>query len=283
MTNPLLWRPSGLLTSSKLFLDIQPIARVSILFAKLSILLLYLRIFFPAGTRKTTLWWLIHLTIWVNILYTVALTLATVLQCVPYGLPWGKTCINQYLVLILSSTINIISDIAVLIIPLGSIWALQMTQQVKWAVWALFAFGALAPLASIARLAYQIPNADSENKTVVYPTLLILATAEQVVAMVGGSIPIASATILRLLRGNSRSGSGQSPSYKRSTSQHIWPGREGHVRLPWRASDRHGSFALNDTLLVGSEEVLYPEEAYRSRDIELERTLSRSDASSGIR
>ena len=263
-------------------MDLQPIARVAILFAKLSILLLYLRIFFPTGASRTTLWWLIHLTMWLNILYTVALTLATTLQCVPYGLPWGNTCINQYLVLILSSAINIVSDIIVLIIPMGSIWSLQMSRKTKWAVWALFAFGSLAPLASIARLAYQIPKANSDNKTVVYPTVAILATAEQVVAMIGGSIPIVSATAIRLFRGTLGGSSGRSPQHRRTISQHVWPRREGHVRLQGGPLGRHGPFTLTDTLMTDSAEVIYAGEGGQGHGIEMKRTYIRSDTRTNI-
>ncbi|KAI0145330.1 hypothetical protein GGR57DRAFT_494529 [Xylariaceae sp. FL1272] len=131
---------SHLKNFSKLFQDSQLVARTAIFFARLSILLLYIRIFFPLGTDRTAFWWLIILTIVANFLYTLSLIFATTLQCVPYGLPFGSTCLNQYLVLILASTINIISDVAVLVIPIASIWKLQMSRERKLATWSLFAF-----------------------------------------------------------------------------------------------------------------------------------------------
>ena len=236
----------------------QPTARLAMLFAKLSILLFYLRIFFPAGVDRTTLWWLTWLTIVVNILYTIALVLATTLQCVPRGLPWGSSCINQYLVLIISSTINIISDIVVLVIPLFSIWALQMNRQTKWALWVLFAFGSLAPLASISRLAFQIVEANGTNKTVIYPVIVILALAEQTVAMVGGSIPIIRNTVVKMVTGK-RSMTRLTPWHKPATTwQTSWPGQGNRHKLKRGFVQRLDETDESNSMPQGSTEILYP-------------------------
>ncbi|GAP91807.1 putative integral membrane protein [Rosellinia necatrix] len=207
----------------KLWLDIQMAARVAIFFARLSILLFYIRIFFPIGTQKSIFWWIIQAVIWINTLYSVSLILVLTLQCVPYrNRPWGSSCVNQWLVLINASVINIISDIAVLAIPIASIIRLKTTKRRKWAIWALFAFGTLAPLASLARLGYQIPLADGENRTVIYPIVLFLATAEQTVAMIVGSAPIASGVIISTLRQKRRPAHLQ----KKTLTERFWPSRE---------------------------------------------------------
>ncbi|KAF3765041.1 hypothetical protein M406DRAFT_107002 [Cryphonectria parasitica EP155] len=179
-------------------------ARVGILFARLSVLLLYLRSFYPRGVTRGGPWWAIHAVIWINVLYSIALILVVCLQCVPYGLPFGDTCINEWLLLVLSSIINIISDFAILVIPLALIFKLQMSQNKRWAMWALFAFGSLAPLASVARLAYQIPTAESENKTVVYIVVSILAVAEQVVAVIVGCAPVVASLVIKVVRGRTK-------------------------------------------------------------------------------
>ncbi|KAI0467436.1 hypothetical protein F4859DRAFT_494423 [Xylaria cf. heliscus] len=207
----------------KLWLGVQMAARIAIFFARLSILLFYIRIFFPIGTIKSVFWWIIQAVIWLNVLYSISLILVLTLQCVPYHLPWGSSCINQYLVLVLASVINIISDIAVLVIPIAFIIRLRTTKRKKWAIWALFAFGTLAPLASIARLSYQIPLADGKNKTVIYPIVLFLATAEQTVAMIVGSAPIASGVIIGALRQKRP----PNPLLKNKTlTERFWPDRE---------------------------------------------------------
>ncbi|KAI0097211.1 hypothetical protein GGR51DRAFT_541864 [Nemania sp. FL0031] len=207
----------------KLWLDVQMVARIAIFFARLSILLLYIRIFFPIGTTKSIFWWIIQVVIWINILYSVSLILVLTLQCVPYHRPWGSSCVNQWLVLINASIINIITDIAVLTIPIASIIKLRTAKKKKWAIWALFGFGTLAPLASIARLGYQIPVANGTNRTVIYQIVLFLATAEQTIAMIVGSAPIASGVVIRIIRQKHP----RSPLLRnRTLTERFWPARE---------------------------------------------------------
>ncbi|TRX89767.1 hypothetical protein FHL15_009357 [Xylaria flabelliformis] len=182
-----------------------------------------LKEFLKARTVKSVFWWIIQAVIWLNVLYSVSLILVLTLQCVPYHLPWGSSCINQYLVLVLASVINIISDIAVLVIPIAFIIRLRTTKRRKWAIWALFAFGTLAPLASIARLGYQIPLAKGANKTVIYPIVLFLASAEQTVAMIVGSAPIASGVVIGMYRQKRPRNRGLQ---KKTLTERIWPGRE---------------------------------------------------------
>lgn len=124
----------------EIFQDLQMVARTSMFFAKLAILLLYIRLFFPKGVTRSSLWWIIQIVIWLNFLYTVGLILALALQCVPYHKAYGSSCVNQYMVLISASIINIISDLLVLMIPMVSVWRLNMSRKRKLAVWALFAF-----------------------------------------------------------------------------------------------------------------------------------------------
>lgn len=125
----------------EIFQDLQMVARTSMFFAKLSILLLYVRLFFPKGVSRSALWWIIQVVVWLNFLYTLGLILAIALQCVPQNRPYGSSCVDQYMVLISASIINIISDILVLVIPMASLWRLNMSRRRKLAVWALFAFG----------------------------------------------------------------------------------------------------------------------------------------------
>ncbi|KAI0439635.1 hypothetical protein F4803DRAFT_568217 [Xylaria telfairii] len=238
------------LKASQLWLDVQMVARIAIFFARLSILLFYIRIFFPIGTAKSIFWWIIQAVIWLNVLYSVSLILVLTLQCVPYHLPWGNSCVNQYLVLVLASVINIISDIAVLVIPIAFIIRLRTTKRRKWAIWALFAFGTLAPLASIARLGYQIPLADGKNKTVIYPIVLFLATAEQTVAMIVGSAPIASGVVIGIIRQKRP----HNPRLKKKTlTQRMWPDRE--------ARSEYSEGAIPDPFAVSNPAPLETESA----------------------
>ncbi|KAK2613136.1 hypothetical protein N8I77_000065 [Diaporthe amygdali] len=256
----------------ELFQDLQMVARTSMFFAKLSILLLYIRLFFPKGVTRSALWWIIQIVVWLNFLYTVGLILAIALQCVPYNKPYGSSCVNQYMVLISASIINIISDLLVLLIPMASVWRLNMSRRRKWAVWALFAFGTLAPLSSIARLAYQVPMADGTDTTVIYMIVVILALAEQVIGIVAGCAPIVSTWFVRLvLRKGSRDvkiSPAAAANAPRTLTQRFKLDREGgepetpqERRLrKWKRSKASDPYpTLNTTILTtASEEALDP-------------------------
>jgi hypothetical protein len=127
-----------------LFKDIEVTARISIFFAKLSILLLYLRYFCPPRARKTDVFWSTWAVIVFNLLYCVALVLTVLLQCVgKETIQKGQSCINSYAVLVTASIINVVTDLVILGIPIVAIGRLQMPRKRRLGVWVVFAFGAM--------------------------------------------------------------------------------------------------------------------------------------------
>lgn len=127
----------------QLFGDLEIVARISMLFTKLSILLLFIRIFVPPQLQKPKLYYAIWAVILFNLLYCIALVLTVLLQCVGKEEVPGQTCINTYALLIGASTINVVSDIAMLIIPLVAIGKLQMPMKRKVGISLVFIVGIL--------------------------------------------------------------------------------------------------------------------------------------------
>lgn len=116
-----------------------------IFFAKLSILLLYLRIFVIASGTKT--YYTIHFIIWFNMLFYLANLPVEIWACVPRRKIWQPTlpghCLNNDAVLITGGVVNVVTDWATLFIPLFSIGRLQMPLLKKIGVLAVFATGFL--------------------------------------------------------------------------------------------------------------------------------------------
>lgn len=116
-----------------------------IFFAKLSILLLYLRIFVIASGTKT--YYTIHFIIWFNMLFYLANLPVEIWACVPRRKIWQPTlpghCLNNDAVLIIGGAVNVVTDWAILFIPLFSIGRLQMPLLKKIGVLAVFATGFL--------------------------------------------------------------------------------------------------------------------------------------------
>ena len=98
-----------------------------IFITKLSILLLYRRLFAPLVKRKTLIF--IQLTIWLNFSFYLALTLVKIFECTPRSKIWHKDapghCINVRLQMIATSAINIISNLSILLLPVFCIRRLQ--------------------------------------------------------------------------------------------------------------------------------------------------------------
>ncbi|KAI0875273.1 hypothetical protein GGS24DRAFT_489417 [Hypoxylon argillaceum] len=234
---------------NRLFTDAQEIARVAILLAKVSILLLYIRLFFPRGANRSTLWWVIWATIVVNVLYTVTFVLVTLTECAGRGLRTGETCSNHWSVLIISSAVNVASDLIVLVIPIVSVWALRLSKKRKWTLAAAFSFGALAPIISIGRLWYQAyVGYDLTEVTVAYTLYTLVTIGEQTIAMIIGSAPVCSALVRKAMQ-KKRS---LAPNPNPTVSHRIWPARVGR-------SDPDSFRITTDLVGTTSTEVLFLE------------------------
>ena len=109
-------------------------------FTKLSILLLFFRLFHPPKSQKTKSYYIIWLVILFNLLYCLALVFLVLLQCVGTRKSESE-CVNQYLVLVTASLINVLSDIMIFIIPLFNVWDLRMPTERKLQLSVVFAVG----------------------------------------------------------------------------------------------------------------------------------------------
>ncbi|KAF3939742.1 hypothetical protein ABW19_dt0208440 [Dactylella cylindrospora] len=134
------------------------------LFTKLSILLSYLRFSPKSG------YWFWGLRFWVKVtmvfitVWTLSLTFTLVLSCNPPHIYWdtyirtpeqAAKCISPYKIRVIQYTIcslNILSDIIVMILPIPTIWSLQMPKRQKWSCILIFLVWAVATVAAILRL-----------------------------------------------------------------------------------------------------------------------------------
>ena len=111
-------------------------------FAKTSILLLYLRVF----TRR---WFTItcYLCIVFLALHGIAFILAVSFQCNPVDSIWnpritGK-CLNLTAIGVAGAILSIVEDFVILVLPIPEILNLQMSKSKKWGLVLLFSIGSL--------------------------------------------------------------------------------------------------------------------------------------------
>lgn len=114
--------------------------------SKVAILLEWLRIFVPKGTRNTFFWMSVVLIVLNVLLYGIGLIIQNV-QCSPIEALWDYTIageciwIPQYM--ISTAALNVASDIAILVLPQKVVWSLHMSRMRKFAVSIVFAVGLL--------------------------------------------------------------------------------------------------------------------------------------------
>jgi hypothetical protein len=115
---------------------------ISLALVKISILIQYLRIFVSKSMRITN--WTILAVVSVYSLITI---LASVFVCYPIYYFWDKSytgpssCLNQKALWFSNASLNILSDLAILIAPMPALSSLQLPRRQKIGVMFVFALG----------------------------------------------------------------------------------------------------------------------------------------------
>ncbi|KAE9363383.1 hypothetical protein N431DRAFT_450160 [Stipitochalara longipes BDJ] len=133
----------------------QAVLNLAIFTSKLSILLLYHRLF-GSSSRKFTI------ALWASGGFVAAWTFAgamvIIFQCTPVKAAWDPfiphTCINFDIFLTIISLINVFSDVLILCLPLPLLWRLQTTPRRKWQLIGMFMMGSLVCIGSVVRTIY---------------------------------------------------------------------------------------------------------------------------------
>ncbi|KAF2202070.1 hypothetical protein GQ43DRAFT_10513 [Delitschia confertaspora ATCC 74209] len=152
-------------------------------------------------------------------------------QCVPMdeifhpGTHPNAFCIEKLVLLIVPSILNIFQDLYILLLPIRTVWGLQMSLRRKIAVLSIIGFGASAVLVAALRLIPLFEMNSSPDLSFVLGKMVIVAAVEVQLAIVAVNLPSLKALWTKLTGGSS-SGSGKGYSdqkgYKLSSME---PGR----------------------------------------------------------
>lgn len=120
-----------------------PIYNVALTITKLSALCQLLRFFVmprPRAAAKTLLW--------VVVMYGIAIPIVCIFSCRPINSWWdrsiqGQKCINLTAFWYINASLNIVTDIAVVALPLYVLKDLNLPRRQKWAVNAIFLVGGM--------------------------------------------------------------------------------------------------------------------------------------------
>ncbi|CAE6996148.1 hypothetical protein P3342_000308 [Pyrenophora teres f. teres] len=153
-----------------------------------SILLQYKRIF---TTRKFLI--ANYLTMGVVVGYTFWTVFSSIFECVPIRAFWTREpakCLNQFAVWFTNAGINILTDFAIIILPIPVIRSLNLGRKQKIGLIAIFAVGGLVCIVSILRLHSLVAISNSPDPTYDNPAAATWSSVEANVGIICACLPI---------------------------------------------------------------------------------------------
>ncbi|ROV94600.1 hypothetical protein VPNG_09203 [Cytospora leucostoma] len=138
--------PKGMFASEVIYVP-------ALMTTKISILLLYRRIF-PSHKFRMVLWCVGGFIL----AFAITGTFLQIFQCIPIEAIWytdlARRCVNISADYIAMGTINIVTDVVVLCLPMPQLWRLQMSRTRKAQLMGMFLLGGFVCVVSIIRLTY---------------------------------------------------------------------------------------------------------------------------------
>lgn len=179
---------ADIILEAKTFFASQLLWGVAIPIIKVSILLLYTRIFGVLSYFRYTAYILGVFSVLCGIMVVFVVSLT----CRPLKYTWDKSgegsCINATVFYIIGTGFNVITDFMVLLLPLHAVWYLQSSIQQKLQLTGIFLLGSLTCAISLARWCslFQIHGID-ETWDLTLPT--IWSAAEACLGIVAACLP----------------------------------------------------------------------------------------------
>ncbi|KAK7936646.1 uncharacterized protein PG986_015084 [Apiospora aurea] len=159
---------------------------------KVAILLDWMRIFVPAGTRGS-FFWACHVVMWINILWTVIMLIAVNLSCIPHQAIWDLTvhgkCFDKSRLDIAAAAMALITDLAILVLPHRVIWRLHLSTRKKVGVSTIFCLGLFSCVAAAVRLPTVVAFDSSSDVAYDYSAVAFWALSEYTSGMLVLCVP----------------------------------------------------------------------------------------------
>ncbi|KAI9678330.1 MAG: hypothetical protein M1817_006276 [Caeruleum heppii] len=161
----------------------------TIFITKISILLLYRRIFTLRQRGFRIAFWAI--LVYSTVVWFISFFCA-LFQCMPVNYNWDRTipgyCLNVYLFTIVSSVMNILADVLILVMPLPLIWKLYASRANKIVLSFVFLLGSFVCIASIVRFPFLL-NIPIDDFTFSNDGAARWSTVEANIAIVSACLP----------------------------------------------------------------------------------------------
>ncbi|KAL2856462.1 hypothetical protein BJY01DRAFT_263514 [Aspergillus pseudoustus] len=187
-TNPL-YGPGPITKLLQLIIPLQFLWVLSLSCTKISILFLYLRIF-PVRWLVVSSW----ITMSVIVAWAIATILAGCLICRPFAMNWDPTirggkCGDQVASFTATGVINLLTDVVVLVLPMPSLYRLQMATYKKVTLIAVFGLGLVTCIISALRISV-LRTMNFADITYTIPRANIFSGIEPCLAVILASVPM---------------------------------------------------------------------------------------------
>ena len=161
--------------------------------AKLSVLLLCYRIFRSNNRFRRACYFLFIIIAG----YALGSLLTALFRCQPVGAAWSSPaqgtarCLSLVKLQVIVGWFNIITDVALMVLPMPILWTLRMPWQKKVGVVVVFATGAAVLAMSVARQGVLYENLNGLDKDITWSAVVthILFTLELHIAIICGCLP----------------------------------------------------------------------------------------------
>lgn len=224
------------------------------LFVKLALLIIIARVF-GAVHKKTVIG--INILRAMLILYYGSGLIIKIRICWPIEAYWlGETdkCLDQSAIITADSILSVISDLAILLLPVPLTWSLQLPMKKKLRVIGLLAAGGLATAFSVYRLIMILTEGASSNQTIVFIKVILSGNAEVGIGLICACLPAVAALFIRRSQTNGYSGYERSKDSKINNQlapNRIYVNRSFHMHVPERGPE---DLELGDTGLNLSQD-----------------------------
>lgn len=156
--------PSILMRQMKAFWLTIPFYNAAVLCAKASILMQYFRVF-PTHRMRVVCW----IMITILAIYGTWAVISAFLNCIPVAKFWDDSiqgyCLDKTKLWFSNASMHISTDIAILIIPIPALMAVDLPRKQKLALMIMFSLGGFVCITSIIRLLSLKQIADSTDPT----------------------------------------------------------------------------------------------------------------------
>ena len=154
---------------------------------KLSILFFYLRI--SSNLRLP-----VFLTVAFVACVTISTTLVVIFQCIPVSFMWNKKdrsgkCVDMTIFWTAGAALNIVGDFIIYVMPMRTLWHVQLPTRERIGIVAVFAAGAMVVVIGIIRLHSLTIISQSEDITWVNSPSMLWSTSELELGVVCACLP----------------------------------------------------------------------------------------------